>query len=95
MKTLRDFGFGRKSMEILIQNEITDLIQYLSDLNGAPVQSKCFFNLAVLNALWSIITGRRFAHDDKNLKALVKYITEYVIPNLLALQLEENKYSMR
>ena len=63
-------------MEDLIQAEVVELVQRLSKLNGKSFQTQALFNLAVVNSLWTIITGHRFAQEDETLLQLVKYITE-------------------
>ena len=67
LRHLKDFGFGRSSMETFIMDEIQELIQDLkskiqnesNELNLA--QS---FNLSVLNGLWKIMTGKRYDIND-------------------------------
>ena len=43
---------------------------------GTPINLTNRFNLAVVNALWTITTGKRFSHDDPQAMQSVKRITE-------------------
>lgn len=76
LKTLRDFGFGKKSLESLIHNEVKELVTTLLQLHGKPFEPEDAFNLSVVNSLWTIITGRRFKNDDKKFRYIVKLLTE-------------------
>jgi cytochrome P450 len=75
LKNLRDFGFGKKSMEALVQQEIEELIEGFKKDVGKPMQTQNRFNAAVLNALWSIVTGQRHSQDDPVLGDLIKRLT--------------------
>ena len=59
-KTLRDFGFGKTSMEGMIHQEIQDLLSSMEKEVGSIVQVQKKFNISVVNALWTIITGNRY-----------------------------------
>jgi len=67
IKTLRDFGFGRASMEDMILEEAKELCDWLKKQKGEPVELNRRFSLAVVNSLWRILTGERHEHDDKAL----------------------------
>ncbi|OXA41087.1 Methyl farnesoate epoxidase [Folsomia candida] len=68
LRQLRDFGFGKNSMEDSIMLEVNDLIKGLKAANGKPVSNvKERLLLAVVNALWAICTGIRHKHNDREL----------------------------
>jgi len=75
LKNLRDFGFGKQTMEGVVQEEIKELIANFEKDLGNPISTQNRFNAAVLNVLWSIITGHHFSHDDARLKDLVSRLT--------------------
>jgi len=75
LKTLRDFGFGKKSMEAIVSDEVVELIDSFKKTVGRPIQTQNKFNAAVLNALWSLITGQRYSHNDPLLLDLIKRLT--------------------
>jgi len=67
MRTLRDFGFGKTSMEEMILDEAQELCDWLKLQGGKPVELYRRFSLAVVNSLWRIITGERYDHQDEAL----------------------------
>lgn len=78
LKSLRDFGFGKKSMETIVYDEINELIDTFKTMTGKPMQTQNKFNAAVLNALWSMVTGQRYSHDNPLLQDLIKRLTSSV-----------------
>ena len=72
LKTLRDFGFGRKGMESLILDEVKELVEWIGKQNGKPLNLHRRCSLAVVNALWSILTGDRYDHDDEKLNNILE-----------------------
>jgi len=68
LRNLRDFGFGKKSMESLAHEDITELIGNLKKEVGHPIATAGRFHTAVLCSLWNIIAGEKFAHDDPAFK---------------------------
>jgi hypothetical protein len=75
LKNLRDFGFGKQTIEGIVKEEIKELIANFEKELENPVSTQNRFNAAVLNVLWSIITGHRFSHDDARLKDLIGKLT--------------------
>ena len=65
-------------MELLVQEEGKELSETLKKLEGKPMTTQHKFNAAVLNALWSIVTGKRHAQDDPVLGDLIKRLTRFV-----------------
>lgn len=68
LRNLRDFGFGKKSMERIIQDEAASLVKYLEELamkNPDGVSFQDALTLPVLNSLWNITAGSRHeVHDS-------------------------------
>ena len=60
LRHLRDFGFGKKSLEPLVVEEAMELISGFRRDLGKPIKTSTRFNVAVLNALWQIVSGERF-----------------------------------
>jgi methyl farnesoate epoxidase/farnesoate epoxidase len=52
LRNLRDFGFGKSSMETLFLDEIAKLNKKLGENAGEPVDLNCIMNLSIVNALW-------------------------------------------
>lgn len=71
LRQLRDFGFGKSSMQALISDEVAELIQSFKKKEGTPIgELRRTLRLAVVNSLWRIITSKRFDQDDPALKKL-------------------------
>jgi len=77
IKHLKDFGFGRQSMESIILDEVVDLVSRLKLTQGIPMSTRHFFNSASLNALWLITTGEKFKQDDPTLCELSETLNRY------------------
>ncbi len=57
LRNLRDFGFGKTSMEDLFHDEVAKLCQQLSKKCGQPLDLSCTMHISVVNALWSILVS--------------------------------------
>ncbi|CAL8126614.1 unnamed protein product [Orchesella dallaii] len=65
LRQLRDFGFGKSSMEELVQEEVKETIAHLKKFQGKPIKNlKQMLQISVLNSLWTITANKRFNHDD-------------------------------
>ncbi|CAL8092016.1 unnamed protein product [Orchesella dallaii] len=78
LKGLRDFGFGKESMEGMLIHELQDLQNALRMDIGHPVDLSGVFNASVLNSLWHIVTGNRFELNDPTLKNLITLVIDNV-----------------
>lgn len=58
--------------------EVKELIASFQKEAGKPLVTQNRFNIAVLNALWTILTGDRFDQNDPRVKAVIKSLTTYV-----------------
>ena len=68
LHSLRDLGFGKSGMEVLIADEVNELCKQLESYGGQPTDVRNEFNIAILNALWTILTNERLAYGDPKLK---------------------------
>ena len=70
MRHLREFGFGRKSMEENLNIEVDRLSEnFRKKLKNGPVDPHLVFNGAIINALWNIAVGETFEDlDDPDLR---------------------------
>jgi len=72
MKTLRDFGYGKATMEDLIREEVVKALDFLREEAGPhPVKLFRKVNVFIVNAMWHMITGESFAYDDPKLADLI------------------------
>ncbi|ODN01945.1 Farnesoate epoxidase [Orchesella cincta] len=76
LKQLRDFGFGKSSMESVIIEEVNDLSRRLVAFNSEPVEGiKNKLSLAVVNSLWNIVAGTRYNQDNPKLRQIAYQVT--------------------
>lgn len=82
LRHLRDFGFGRRDMSVMIEEETENMVKYLEELirNSEEGEIECdmesIFNIHVLNTLWTMLAGIRYNSDDKDLQHLQKLLSE-------------------
>lgn len=74
MKTLKDFGFGKSSMEESMHEEIRFFCDQLRKDSGPSVDLSNSFNVLVINSLWKIIGGKRFDYTDERFGELIDYV---------------------
>jgi len=77
IRHLRDFGFGKQAkMESIIHEELNELMsrlrQNMADGRQCVIYMHSFFNLSVLNVLWTMMAGVRYSHDDPILGTLIE-----------------------
>ncbi|KAL0278353.1 UNVERIFIED_CONTAM: hypothetical protein PYX00_000191 [Menopon gallinae] len=70
LRHLRDFGFGKNSMEDVVLGEVDDFFHsYFENCN--TVQVSGLFNTSVINVLWAMMGGKRYPHDDQEFRLLL------------------------
>ncbi|NXO23331.1 CP2K1 protein, partial [Cisticola juncidis] len=78
LSTLRDFGMGKRSLEIRILEEVNSLIKYFESYRGKPFDTKVILNNAVCNVMCSILFGERFEYDDPEFLTLLELISQNI-----------------
>lgn len=72
LRQLRDFGFGKRSMEELIMEEVKETVDRLRGFQDGVVKDpKGVFQIAVVNSLWMIVGNKRFHHDDPEIHDMI------------------------
>ncbi|GLH01594.1 Methyl farnesoate epoxidase [Gryllus bimaculatus] len=71
---LKDFGLGKSSMEGIIMEEVTELLEEIKD---KTLQVSGLFNISTVNVLWGIIAGTRYKHSDPKLQKLMQLLTAF------------------
>ena len=72
LKQLRDLGFGKKSLDSVMIEEVDEVIEKVA--NQKTVVMDGTFNTAIINVLWQIVASKRFdpeAADTKRMMALL------------------------
>ena len=59
LKTLRDFGFGKSSLEHVLIEEADRMGEFFLEQKNEPFLVQTLFNLVILNVLWTIVAGKR------------------------------------
>jgi len=85
LKTLKDFGFGKKGLEDVLIEEADRMADYFREQDGKPTLVLNMFNVAILNVLWQIVANYRFELTDPRAANIVKLITE-------SIQIEKLRY---
>jgi cytochrome P450 family 2 subfamily U polypeptide 1 len=78
LSKLRDFGFGKRSFESRIMEEIKIFLDLLESYNGEPFDISKIIQTSMSNNIMSITIGRRFDYDDPNFKYFVQLLHETV-----------------
>lgn len=82
LRHLRDFGFGRRDMSVMLEEETANMVDFLRKQiqinNNKEVECDMenIFNIHVLNTLWTMLAGIRYNNDDKELKYLQQVLSE-------------------
>lgn len=80
LRHLREFGFGRKSMSLLIEDETRELVGYvlqkIQDRDSVVFEMTSFFNVPVLNTLWRMLAGSRYNKEDAKMAELISILTQ-------------------
>ncbi|KAK5640553.1 hypothetical protein RI129_011364 [Pyrocoelia pectoralis] len=81
LRQLREFGFGKKTMSNMIEEEGSVLIENIKkkidNTGGACViRMDDIFGIHVLNTLWTMMTGNKCSSDDKEIRRLQVILTD-------------------
>ncbi|XP_033742962.1 cytochrome P450 2B5-like isoform X2 [Pecten maximus] len=76
LSTLRNFGFGRKSLESRVQEEVAACLDIIEQQNGQPYDMKELTTMAISNVTCSITFGNRFDYTDVKFKRITSLFCE-------------------
>ncbi|XP_062602731.1 cytochrome P450 2B4-like isoform X5 [Saccostrea cucullata] len=76
LTTLRKFGFGRRSMESQIMEEVDCLMGKLEKCENEAFDIKNLLNASTANVICSLLFGRRFDYDDTRFKRLIDLLSK-------------------
>lgn len=78
---LRSLGVGQKRMENRIQEEVQHMVEFLTSLEGRPLNPYDLIMSCVTNVIAAVVFGHRFTFDDNHLHHLME-ATKAVAPFL-------------
>ena len=77
LKHLKDLGFGRKTLDTIIQDEIKCLIENLSlKAKDGDVLIDTIFNFPIINILWQIVASKKYDPNLLESKTMMKKISK-------------------
>ncbi|XP_046401746.1 methyl farnesoate epoxidase-like isoform X2 [Ischnura elegans] len=81
---LRDFGFGKNTLESIAHEEIRAVFNDIDRASGGAEKGYsnpvCFHDIlggTSINILWHIISGKRYDHDDPEFKYLTTSVNKF------------------
>ena len=77
LRALRDFGFGKSSMEDTLLDEVDKLCEELNKFSEKGIDIGLKMNISVLNSLWAILTGEKLPLNDPKLLDIVKKFNDF------------------
>ncbi|KAK3596388.1 hypothetical protein CHS0354_036938 [Potamilus streckersoni] len=76
LTTLRNFGFGKTSLEGKIQTEVSILLSEIATQHEQPFNIKHIVQTSVSNVINAMAFGEHFNHDDPRFAKIMKMIDE-------------------
>ncbi|TRY57094.1 hypothetical protein DNTS_023975, partial [Danionella cerebrum] len=78
LSTLRNFGLGKKTMELAICEESRFLLDEIEGQKGAAFNPIILLNNAVSNIVCQMVFGQRFDYADHQFRTMLKYISKSI-----------------
>uniref|UniRef100_A0A8C5RA87 Cytochrome P450 n=1 Tax=Leptobrachium leishanense TaxID=445787 RepID=A0A8C5RA87_9ANUR len=76
IKTLRNFGMGKRSIEEKIKEEARCLVEEFKKSKGTPINPTFYFSQVASNIICSILFGSRYRYNDPSFLRLMYIIDE-------------------
>ncbi|ODN05582.1 Methyl farnesoate epoxidase [Orchesella cincta] len=76
LKCLRDMGFGKRSMEGMMHEQVCEVRKYLKKNVNKTLYLKPILELAVINSLWAVMTSEKYDIEDPAKRQVMMILTE-------------------
>ena len=78
LSTLRDFGFGKRSLEGKILEEVEVFIDCMKGKGGKAFDVGDLLHMSVSNIICSVALGERFEHSDDKFRRVTQAISDHL-----------------
>ena len=92
LKSLKDLGFGRKSIEDSIHFEVEEMIEHCFS-SEEDILLGSDFNIPIINILWQIVANKRLSPESKEDMELIKLVTDFFSAPAVAMPLPQLAYA--
>lgn len=79
LRNLRDFGFGKASVEDIVKTELLHQIDNIRNKEGQALDFSWDFNVGITNVIWTITAGHRFDPDSKEMHEIHRVVRELTL----------------
>ena len=83
MRTLKEFGAGKSSIQHLMNDEVSKLVDVFKKNTNKPVSLKNQTNMAVVNTLWQILNGKKSDLSDPQMQRVFASTSTFIEENNL------------
>lgn len=88
LRTLKQFGFGKYTMQQTVQQDAVSFANMITELtkDGTPSNISSVVGAAIVNNLWFILEGTKYANRIKLIILVLKHYA--ILINVFAIQIQ-------